>query len=116
MIRVRLSQGLYNRSASGVNGPLAMSIPNELSPSSFGGGGGLFIRGSCDVHCKREENGLKIFTHRKYFGNQEPTPTTVAASESNNRAGEEPNSATPVYLERRIEPQRDPYARPHHPG
>ena len=93
-----------------------MSILNELSPSSLGGGGGTFIRGSYGVYCEREGSKMDVFTHREYFGNQEPTSGTVTASESNNRTGEEPHSAAPMDLERRIEPQRDPYARPHHPG
>lgn len=54
--RVRFCQGLYCKSASGVKGPLAMSILNELSRCSFGGDRGPFIRGSCDVPCKLERH------------------------------------------------------------
>ena len=67
------------------------------------------------MYCEREGSKLKVFTHRKYFGNQEPASTTITASESNNRTGEEPHSTAPVDLEWCVEPQRDPYARPHHP-
>jgi len=92
-----------------------MSILNEPSPSSFGGGGGPFIRGSCDVLYEREGNMLEVFTHRKYFGDREPASATIAASKRNNRSGEESYSSTLVDLEWRVEPQGDAYARPHHP-